>query len=115
MLKNPEKKNERKFEVLNNKTISWEEIDLKDIKKGDQFRIFDDGKRVTDLNGHNVWTAISNPYINKKGIWTVNTRPKKIKVGRNAPCPCGSGKKYKKCCETKGGAEKNGRPKSSNS
>ncbi len=23
---------------------------------------------------------------------------KGIKVGRNAPCPCGSGKKYKKCC-----------------
>ena len=23
---------------------------------------------------------------------------KKQKVGRNAPCPCGSGKKYKKCC-----------------
>ena len=21
-----------------------------------------------------------------------------IKIGRNAPCPCGSGKKYKKCC-----------------
>jgi uncharacterized protein YchJ len=21
-----------------------------------------------------------------------------IKVGRNDPCPCGSGKKYKKCC-----------------
>jgi preprotein translocase subunit SecA len=20
------------------------------------------------------------------------------KVGRNAPCPCGSGKKYKQCC-----------------
>lgn len=20
------------------------------------------------------------------------------KTGRNAPCPCGSGKKYKKCC-----------------
>jgi uncharacterized protein YecA (UPF0149 family) len=20
------------------------------------------------------------------------------KVGRNAPCPCGSGKKWKKCC-----------------
>lgn len=24
--------------------------------------------------------------------------PKVIKVGRNDPCPCGSGKKYKKCC-----------------
>ncbi|HAM36128.1 MAG TPA: hypothetical protein DEB40_02645 [Elusimicrobia bacterium] len=22
-------------------------------------------------------------------------------VGRNDPCPCGSGKKYKKCCQTK--------------
>jgi len=21
-----------------------------------------------------------------------------VKVGRNEPCPCGSGKKYKKCC-----------------
>jgi SWIM/SEC-C metal-binding protein len=28
------------------------------------------------------------------------TKPEiiKKKVGRNAPCPCGSGKKYKKCC-----------------
>lgn len=24
-----------------------------------------------------------------------------MKVGRNAPCPCGSGKKYKLCCEGK--------------
>ena len=22
-------------------------------------------------------------------------------IGRNDPCPCGSGKKYKKCCEAK--------------
>ena len=25
-------------------------------------------------------------------------RREQPKVGRNAPCPCGSGKKYKKCC-----------------
>ena len=24
------------------------------------------------------------------------------KTGRNDPCPCGSGKKMKKCCENKG-------------
>ncbi|MBE0565935.1 MAG: SEC-C domain-containing protein, partial [Krumholzibacteria bacterium] len=24
------------------------------------------------------------------------------KVGRNDPCPCGSGKKYKKCCGVQG-------------
>ena len=26
-----------------------------------------------------------------------------VKVGRNAPCPCGSGRKYKKCCGQKVG------------
>jgi len=25
-------------------------------------------------------------------------RREQAKVGRNDPCPCGSGKKYKKCC-----------------
>jgi len=28
----------------------------------------------------------------------LDNRPGKARVGRNAPCPCGSGKKYKKCC-----------------
>ena len=34
------------------------------------------------------------------GDHTVKKQPvvKKIKVGRNDPCPCGSGKKYKNCC-----------------
>ena len=28
-----------------------------------------------------------------------NPGPRRVnKVGRNEPCPCGSGKKYKKCC-----------------
>ena len=22
-----------------------------------------------------------------------------LKIGRNDPCPCGSGRKYKKCCQ----------------
>jgi preprotein translocase subunit SecA len=26
-----------------------------------------------------------------------------VKIGRNDPCPCGSGKKYKKCCLLKEG------------
>jgi len=28
----------------------------------------------------------------------VTYRREEEKVGRNDPCPCGSGKKYKKCC-----------------
>jgi hypothetical protein len=27
-----------------------------------------------------------------------------MKTGRNEPCPCGSGKKFKKCCEGKADA-----------
>lgn len=27
-------------------------------------------------------------------------------IGRNDPCPCGSGKKYKKCCEARLGQRK---------
>jgi SEC-C motif-containing protein len=44
----------------------------------------------------------------KDGIWyfvdgqaVINNQPLRRetpKVGRNEPCPCGSGKKYKKCC-----------------
>jgi preprotein translocase subunit SecA len=33
----------------------------------------------------------------------VSPQSKKSKVGRNDPCPCGSGKKYKKCCYPKYG------------
>ena len=28
----------------------------------------------------------------------ITTKTKKQKIGRNDPCPCGSGKKYKQCC-----------------
>lgn len=28
------------------------------------------------------------------------------KIGRNEPCPCGSGKKYKNCCLSKGSQPK---------
>ena len=43
-------------------------------------------------------------YKNKLPIWPFNgfsiedlTSKKEEKVGRNDPCPCGSGKKYKQC------------------
>ena len=48
---------------------------------------------------------VANPLT--EGFEGARTAPKKIvltaqrestKVGRNDPCPCGSGKKYKKCC-----------------
>ena len=36
---------------------------------------------------------------NVGGDGTVKKQPRKVKkIGRNDPCPCGSGKKYKQCC-----------------
>jgi SEC-C motif-containing protein len=35
-------------------------------------------------------------YVDGSSIQPERSRDKK--VGRNDPCPCGSGKKYKKCC-----------------
>jgi len=41
-----------------------------------------------------------NTNIKQTCIKNVNQEPYRVecKVGRNDPCPCGSGKKYKKCC-----------------
>lgn len=37
----------------------------------------------------------------KKEFMLSKTVIKEAKIGRNDPCPCGSGKKYKKCCLNK--------------
>lgn len=37
--------------------------------------------------------------VEKRALPKIVMRPREtVKVGRNDPCPCGSGKKYKKCC-----------------
>lgn len=42
-------------------------------------------------------SAVTPSVIQINAFW--HPEPvKAVKVGRNDPCPCGSGKKYKKCC-----------------
>ena len=36
------------------------------------------------------------------GAWRPTEPVRVTKIGRNDPCPCGSGKKYKKCCGAEG-------------
>ncbi len=43
-----------------------------------------------------IWLALALPYLLGK-IDRRDRVPVK-KIGRNDPCPCGSGKKFKKCC-----------------
>jgi SEC-C motif-containing protein len=42
-----------------------------------------------------VWTFVDGRVVNQP------FRREQPKIGRNDPCPCGSGKKYKKCCGLK--------------
>lgn len=59
------------------------------------------GARADWLYGLPEWDALLSEerrkelYKEQKSSTTI-VKPKK--VGRNDPCPCGSGKKYKKCC-----------------
>lgn len=44
-------------------------------------------------------TGVATSGPPKTGVSTLQAKPVKVKkIGRNDPCPCGSGKKYKKCC-----------------
>ena len=68
--------------------------------------IFEDYKIKASNTDYKNINNIINKSKNDIPIWAfngytkkeVNSMPKEKKVGRNDPCPCGSGKKYKKCC-----------------
>jgi hypothetical protein len=47
---------------------------------------------------YNEVKSASKEIIKKFSSNEKKEEPPNIKVGRNDPCPCGSGKKYKKCC-----------------
>ncbi|MCI8342742.1 MAG: SEC-C domain-containing protein [Firmicutes bacterium] len=68
------------FEKLYKKMVEYHAEHLYNLKQWDNIFTEDQRKEF---------------YIEQKRSRTVIKEPK---VGRNDPCPCGSGKKYKKCC-----------------
>jgi hypothetical protein len=52
------------------------------------------------LYGLSEWDGIltEEKRISIRDKWRKDKQAVSTKVERNAPCPCGSGKKYKKCC-----------------
>ncbi|MEI6558310.1 MAG: YchJ family protein [Rhodospirillaceae bacterium] len=57
------------------------------------------------LSGHQHAHHEQSRFVRRDGRWwyvdgdIVTPRPRTVvKIGRNDPCSCGSGKKYKKCC-----------------
>lgn len=86
--------------LLHERIFSFDELDIAEVylNKG----------KLKDTKANKLWfmnnheNLFDKIYFEKQGIpykYNINTTMKnKSKVGRNDPCPCGSGKKFKKCC-----------------
>ena len=63
------------------------------------------GSRITDARRDKILDELPTTILRCAATWRPNAVPaptlepvRSAKVGRNDLCPCGSGKKYKKCC-----------------
>jgi hypothetical protein len=63
-----------------------------------------DGKIYTEAEVE-AMNVIDRQYVRPMGRHPTPEERARRKVGRNDPCPCGSGKKFKKCCEWRAGLE----------
>jgi uncharacterized protein YecA (UPF0149 family) len=53
---------------------------------------FDSSSNIENLRQHVRRSTLEKEHLEAE------LQSRKPKVGRNDPCPCGSGRKYKKCC-----------------
>ncbi len=85
-------------------TVATKQVEQKDIAKDAKEGFSSDAapKRISapGASGGNVYGSAAKPEARKEPV----RRSAAESIGRNDPCPCGSGKKYKKCC----GAPKSG-------
>ena len=94
---------QHKVDVFGCGTYTSVAIDIQSKEEHKHFRKLQSIKEIY----HTIITTWSS-YIGEEGNhddddtfyedWKEEPIIKKRKVGRNEPCPCGSGKKYKKCC-----------------
>lgn len=97
------------------KRAEWHRMEVLEVQQGGE----DDDEGLVDFKAYYTMAGeeIAHHEIasfrKEDGTWyfvdgvEVKPRPFKRfdkKVGPNAPCPCGSGKKYKKCCGRPGAA-----------
>ncbi len=97
--------------------IVWRGVNHQRIVSSDELDIFDEyflnPKIRNNIKGKVLSFAPNGPsiidkiYFQKHGIRynhpvLDSVHAKKKKIGRNDPCPCGSGNKFKRCCINKG-------------
>ncbi len=78
-------------------SVEWLKLDVLEVKPTTvEFKAY-----YRDQNGIQVLHEKSN-FVQEDEVWKYKDGELyNSKVERNETCPCGSGKKYKKCCATK--------------
>ncbi len=71
----------------------WEKS-LEELKSERDYRFIED--TVECMRGYGCFEPERETDFNT--LYLPEPQPERRKIGRNEPCPCGSGKKYKKCC-----------------
>ena len=98
-------------ESIAHDTTRWTGLDIIECVAGgilDQTGIvefvahFDENGKQHQLHERSNFERRDGKWFYVDGIFPdvsqINASPFKSKAGRNDPCPCGSGKKFKKCC-----------------
>ncbi len=104
----PTKRSLHKFESIKewSENSRWEKLEVLSTKDGGVNDEVGQVEFIAHYNEHGIKRSHHElSYFKKEnGKWffEYGETPKKVelvaKVGRNDPCTCGSGKKYKKCC-----------------
>jgi len=90
------------------RSVEWISLEIRDTESGgkeDETGTVEFAARFRQDGDIRVHHERSN-FRREDGRWVYvdgkmnpQSAPRRVtKVGRNEPCPCGSGKKYKKCC-----------------
>ena len=82
-------------------SVKWLELKVVDTADGgpqDELGVVEFIARFS-VDGQERAMRERSRFRRHEGRWVyVDAAPEAKRVGRNAPCPCGSGKKYKRCC-----------------
>ena len=96
--------------------IVWRNLHHRQILSSDELDVIEGyylDSQIKNATNENILFPPNGPslidkiYFESHGISYAyplldGTKRKRMKVGVNEPCPCGSGKKFKKCCRGKG-------------
>ncbi|MBA1147311.1 YchJ family protein [Ectothiorhodospiraceae bacterium WFHF3C12] len=84
----------------------WESLEIRHTEAGEPgddhgvvefVARFHDGRRAGALHETSRFRRIDGWWVYVDG----DIHPEPAPIPRNAPCPCGSGKKYKRCCASR--------------